>query len=41
MLSYEEENKIASNIALADIALLLTYMYKYSDDISKNKESLD
>jgi hypothetical protein len=41
IISYEEENSVVSNIALADIVLLLTYMYKNSDVISKKNSTLD
>ncbi len=41
IISYEEENSVVSNIALADVVLLLTYMYKNSDSISKKTNTLD
>ncbi len=41
IISYEEENSVISNIALADVVLLLTYMYKNSDTISKKTNTLD
>ncbi len=41
IISYEEENSAVSNIALADVILLLTYMYKNSYDISKKTKTLD
>ena len=41
IISYEEEKSVVSNIALADVVLLLTYMYKNSDAISKKTNTLD
>jgi hypothetical protein len=41
IVSYEEKNSIVSNIALADVVILLTYMYKNSDAISKKPKTLD
>jgi hypothetical protein len=34
IISYEEENSVIGNIALTDVVLLLSYMYKNSEDIS-------
>jgi hypothetical protein len=41
IISYEKENSDVINIALTDVVLLLTYMYRNADVISKNSTSLE